>query len=26
LQRVRTGVTVAPKPFNDTQANAVGGK
>ena len=22
LQRVRTGVTVAPKPFNDTQANA----
>ena len=27
LQRVRTGGTVAPKPFNDTQANAVvGGK
>ncbi|MGB7731054.1 MAG: efflux RND transporter periplasmic adaptor subunit [Candidatus Acidiferrum sp.] len=26
LQRVRTGVIVAPKPFNDTQANsAVGG-
>ena len=24
LQRVRTGVTVAPKPFNDTQANSVG--
>jgi membrane fusion protein (multidrug efflux system) len=22
LQRVRTGVTVAPKPFKDTQANA----
>ncbi len=27
LQRARTGVTVAPKPYNDTQANAVvGGK
>jgi membrane fusion protein, multidrug efflux system len=25
LQRVRTGVTVAPKPFNDTQANSVVG-
>jgi membrane fusion protein (multidrug efflux system) len=26
LQRVRTGATVAPKPFNDTQVNsAVGG-
>ncbi len=25
LQRVRTGVTVAPKPFNDTQASVVGG-
>ena len=25
LQRVRTGVTVAPKPYNDTQANSVVG-
>jgi RND family efflux transporter MFP subunit len=25
LQRVRTGMTVAPTPFKDTQANAVGG-
>jgi membrane fusion protein (multidrug efflux system) len=25
LQRVRTGVTVAPKPFKDTQANAAPG-
>jgi membrane fusion protein (multidrug efflux system) len=26
LQRVRTGMTVAPAPFKDTQANAVGGE
>ncbi len=25
LQRVRTGATVAPKPFNDTQANSADG-
>jgi membrane fusion protein (multidrug efflux system) len=25
LQRVRTGVTVTPKPYNDTQANSVVG-
>jgi membrane fusion protein, multidrug efflux system len=25
LQRVRTGVTVAAKPYNDTQANSVVG-
>jgi len=25
LQRVRTGMTVTPTPFKDTQANAVGG-
>jgi membrane fusion protein (multidrug efflux system) len=25
LQRVKTGVVVAPKPYKDTQANAVGG-
>jgi membrane fusion protein, multidrug efflux system len=26
LQRVRTGMTVTPAPFKDTQANAVGGE
>jgi len=26
LQRVRTGMTVAPSPFKDTQASAVGGE
>jgi multidrug efflux system membrane fusion protein len=26
LQRVKTGVTVAPTPFKDTQANAMNGE
>jgi multidrug efflux pump subunit AcrA (membrane-fusion protein) len=26
LQRVKTGVTVAPTPFKDTQANAMKGE